>query len=141
MADENQDEFDVDLTLPKEVAERLHAFGDSDTLFSDVEDAFLQSCDREAFSSWERSWYDPETKKVYRTYLKLCVEQSRPDEVPEDECPECGEPTADATDIPDDSICDACGWSKSGVRRCIRCGTKDPERLVEGDAVCSKCRA
>ena len=45
----------------------------------------------------------------------------------------------DATDDPDDAICEVCGWSRSGVRRCIRCG--DIDDLVPDDAVCTKCRA
>jgi hypothetical protein len=68
--------------------------------------------------------------------LKLEIEESEPPD--EDTCPRCGEGLADATDIPDDVICDLCGWSRSGVRRCVRCGGRD--ELEPDNAVCLKCR-
>jgi hypothetical protein len=122
--------------LAKKVAERLHRWGDRDALFTDVEDAFLNAYDQDGFTFREQFFYDPGTGKVYRTQLKLEIDESDPPD--EDTCPECGHELADATDIPDDVICDVCGWSRSGVRRCIRCGGRD--NLVPDDAVCSKCR-
>jgi hypothetical protein len=123
--------------LPKEVAERLHHWGDKDAPFSDFEDAFLCAHDLDGLGFGERYFYDPETRKAYQAWLKLEIEEVEPPD--EDTCPECGGDLADATDIPDDAICEACGWSKSGVRRCIRCGGKDG--LEPDDAVCRRCRA
>ena len=125
------------MTIPKEVADRLHRWGDKDDLLSSFEDAFLNAYDQDGFAFGERYFYDPETGKTYRTQVTLEIEESEPPD--EDTCPECGHELADATDIPDDAICDACGWSRSGVRRCIRCGSR--EDLVPDDAVCRKCRA
>ena len=129
----------TDRSLPKEVAERLHRWGNRDALFTDVEDAFLNAYDQDGFVFGEQFFYDPETRKTYRTQLTLEIDLSDPPD--EDTCARCGEGLADATDIPDDVICDVCGWSRSGVRRCIRCGTRDPEQLVPDDAVCKRCRS
>ncbi|MBI5486481.1 MAG: hypothetical protein HY905_04035 [Deltaproteobacteria bacterium] len=123
--------------LPKEVAERLHRWGDRDDLYGAFEDAFANAYDQDEFEFGERDFYDPETGKSYRTQLALDIDESEPPD--EDTCPECGGELADATDIPDDAICDACGWSRSGVRRCIRCGGHDG--LVSGNAVCATCWA
>lgn len=130
-------EYDCDIELPGEVAGRLHEFGNRDRTFEDFSDDFGR------IYSWERDWLDPETGKVYHTYLRLCVEEVRSDSMPEDKCPECGEPVADDTEdaTGKSKLCDVCGWSTSGVRKCIRCGTRDPALLVKGDAVCRKCRA
>lgn len=125
--------------LPKPVADRLHRWGDKDCTYGDFVDRFqVTYYDTDGIEFGERYFYDPETRKTYQTRLKLKIEQSEPPN--EDTCPECGEGLADAMDIPDDVICDACGWSRSGVRRCIRCGTKDGTKLVEGDSVCMECR-
>jgi len=122
--------------LPKEVAERLHRWGDRDSLYADFEDRFLNAYDQDGFTFGECFFYDPETGKAYQSWLKLEIEETEPPD--EDTCPSCGHDLADATDIPDDAICDVCGWSRSGVRRCIRCGARDG--LVPDDAVCAKCR-
>jgi rubredoxin len=66
----------------------------------------------------------------------LEIEETEPPD--EGTCPRCGHDLAEATDIPDDMLCDVCGWSRSGVRRCIRCGGRDD--LVPDEAVCAKCR-
>jgi hypothetical protein len=128
---------EVGTPLPKDVAERLHRWGDKDNLYDAFVDSFLNAYDQDGFAFGERFFYNPETGKTYRTQLTLEIEDSDPPD--EDTCPRCGEPTADATDIPDDVICDVCGWSRSGVRRCVRCGSR--EDLVPDDAVCTKCRA
>jgi len=124
------------MNLPREVAERLHRWGDRDDLFGSFEEAFLNAYEQDGCAFGERYFHDPETRKTYRTQLVLEIDESDPPE--EDTCPECGEGLADATDIPDDAICEVCGWSRSGIRRCIRCGGRDD--LVLADAVCSKCR-
>jgi hypothetical protein len=124
------------MSIPKETLERLHRWGDKEDLFSTFEEAFLNAYDQDGFAYGERFFYDPETGKTYRTQLKLEVDESEPPD--EDTCPECGGDLADATDIPDDVICDTCGWSRSGVHRCVRCGSR--EDLVPGDAVCARCR-
>lgn len=122
--------------IPKEVADRLHRWGDKDDLYADFVDRFLTAYDQDGFTWGERYFYDPETRKTYRTWLSLEIEEvEQPDD---DSCPECGEGLADATDIPDDAICESCGRSRSGIRRCIRCGARDD--LVPGDAVCANCR-
>jgi hypothetical protein len=123
-------------TLPKEVADRLHKWGDKDDLYSAFEEAFLNAYDQDGFTWGERYFYDSETGKAYQTWLALEIEEVDPPD--EDTCPLCGGELADATDIPDDAICDVCGWSRSGVRRCVRCGGR--EDLVPGDAVCARCR-
>jgi hypothetical protein len=126
-------------TLPKEVAERLHRWGDKDDLYEAFVEAFANAYDQDGFEFGERYFYDPETRKAYRTQLTLEIDEVEPPD--EDTCPECGEGLADATDIPDDVICDVCGWSRSVVQRCIRCGTRDPEQVVPGDGVCKRCRS
>jgi hypothetical protein len=123
-------------TLPKEVADRLHRWGDRDDLYADFVERFLTVYDQDGFEFGERDFYDPETGKTYRTQLTLEIDEVEPPD--DDTCPECGGDLADATDIPNDAICEACGWSRSGVRRCIRCGGR--EHLVPDDAVCAKCR-
>ncbi len=122
--------------LPREVADRLHRWGDKDDLYSDFVDRFLTAYDQDGFTWGERYFYDPETRMTYRTQLTLEIDEVEPPD--EDACPECGEGLADATDMPDDAVCESCGWSRSGVRRCIRCGGR--ENLVPGDAVCPRCR-
>ncbi len=123
-------------TVPKDVADRLHRWGDRDDLYSDFVDRFLAAYDQDGFTWGEQFFCDPETRKTYRTQLTLEIDEVEPPD--DDSCPECGEGLADATDIPDDVVCESCGWSRSGIRRCIRCGGR--EDLVPGDAVCSKCR-
>lgn len=138
--------------VSKEMLDRLHRWGDRDETYRSYENSFLDVYDQKDEFFGERFFYDPETRKMYRTWLKLeieAVDRTRlkleieavdPDEGADEEtCPCCGEDLADATDIPDDVICDVCGWSRSGIRRCIRCGTRD--KLVPDDAVCPKCRA
>ena len=124
-------------TVTKEMADRLHRWGDKDDLYSDFVDRFLTAYDQDGFEFGERFFYDPETRKTYRTQLTLEIDEVDPPD--EDTCPECGAELADATDIPDDAICDFCGWSRSGVRRCIRCGGRGG--LMPNDAVCKRCRS
>jgi hypothetical protein len=123
-------------TLPKDVADRLHRWGDRDELYTDFVDRFLTAYDQDGFTWGERYFYDPETGKTYQTWLALEIEEVDP--LDEGICPLCGGELADATDIPEDVICDVCGWSRSGVPRCVRCGGR--EDLVPGDAVCTRCR-
>lgn len=123
-------------TVTEEVAERLHRWGDRDDLYSDFVDRFLTAYDQDGFTWGEQYFHDPKTQRTYQTWLKLEIEEVEPPD--DDSCPECGEELVDATDIPDDIICDACDWSRSGIRRCIRCGSR--EDLMPGDAVCAKCR-
>lgn len=132
--------IDLPSEITKEVAERLHEHGNRDVLYIDIADQFVDVAETE-FSGWERDWYDPDTRKHYCSWLQLQIEVLDEDLVPEDTCPQCGGDLADATDIPDDAICDVCGWSRSGVRRCIRCGTENPKKLEDDDAVCRECRA
>jgi len=127
-------------SVSKEMLDRLHRWGDRDETYRSYEDSFLDSYDQKDEFFGERFFYDPEARKMYHTWLKLEIEAVDPDKGADAEiCPCCGEELADATDIPDDVICDVCGWSRSGIRRCIRCGTRDG--LVPDDAVCPKCRA
>ncbi|MDI7269397.1 MAG: hypothetical protein QME96_15525 [Myxococcota bacterium] len=124
------------MTIPKEVAERLHRWGDKDDLFTDFEEVFLTAYEQDSLTFGECLFYDPETGKAYRTQLVLEIDESDPPD--EDTCPLCDYGLADATDIPDDAICEVCGGSRSGVRRCIRCGATDD--LPTDDAVCRRCR-
>jgi hypothetical protein len=99
-------------TLPKDVAERLHRWGDKDSLYTDVEDAFLNAYDQDGFVFGEQFFYDPETRKAYQTWLQLKIEETEPPD--DDTCPECGEGLTDALDVPGDQVCDVCRYRKRG---------------------------
>lgn len=126
------------VVLSKEIADRLHLFGKQDVSYRDVEESFLWRDAAGVFEDemgLERVFFDPVTGKAYQTVVRFDVIET---EIDQDVCPRCNETLVDATDIPADVICDICGWSRSGIRRCIRCGGRDD--LVPDDAVCRKCR-
>ncbi|MBN1772539.1 MAG: hypothetical protein JXB32_14815 [Deltaproteobacteria bacterium] len=100
------------MSIPKEVADRLHRWGDRDDLYSDFVDRFLTAYDQDGFAWGERDFYDPETRKTYRTQLKLEIDEVDPPD--DDSCPECGEGLVDALDSPDELVCDVCGFRRRG---------------------------
>ena len=92
--------------LSPEVAGRLQEYGEQKPhLFVEVEDVFFGQAEDNGFDSWERDWYDPETRKVYHSYLKLEVEEVDHDY---QQCPLCGD-DVDWEDAPV-GRCAACQW-------------------------------
>lgn len=121
--------------VPKEVTDRLHRWGEKDEPYTDYEERFTDVCDQD---SGYQYFYDPKTGKTYEAQLVLRLDEVDPPA--EDVCPSCGETTYADPDTEGGMLCDLCGWSTSGIRRCARCGTGDPKQLVKGDGVCKKCR-
>lgn len=119
-------------TLPREVADRLRSW-DEDGLYTDMVDRFYQDLCTGRFSGWEGVWVDPETHRVYRSFITLDIQEV---ELVDDECPIDGEALVSIEGAPE-PLCQSCGWTKSGKRRCTVCGV---EVAAAGDTVCESCQ-
>ena len=124
----------VEPSLTKEVADRLHQWGDGEDMFVDTEDSFLMRVEQGEFSRWEMDWYDPHTRKVYHTFMHLGIDPLDVKDV--DDCPMDGSSLVSMEGVKE-SFCQECGWSVSGIRHCAECG--GVEGLKNGYTSCTAC--
>ena len=78
----------VQKILPKDVAERLHRWGDKDDLYGAFEAAFSNAYDQDGFEFGGGDFFEPETGRSYRTQLTLEIDEVEPPD--EDTCPGAG---------------------------------------------------